>query len=101
MSLLVVGMGEALWDMLPEGRKLGGAPANFAYHVSQVPLAEVRGLDYRCQSADILRHTLGAGVHEESAGGRGGRHDAQHRSVAQFAADSLGLVPYLEEPYGT
>lgn len=28
-------MGEALWDMLPEGRKIGGAPANFAYHVSQ------------------------------------------------------------------
>lgn len=29
-------MGEALWDMLPEGKKLGGAPANFAYHVSQL-----------------------------------------------------------------
>lgn len=28
-------MGEALWDVLPEGRKIGGAPANFAYHVSQ------------------------------------------------------------------
>lgn len=35
---LVVGMGEALWDCLPEGRKLGGAPANFAYHVSQFGL---------------------------------------------------------------
>ena len=45
MSLLVVGMGEALWDMLPEGRKLGGAPANFAYHVSQF------GLDTRVVSA--------------------------------------------------
>ena len=32
---LIVGFGEALWDMLPEGRKIGGAPANFAYHVSQ------------------------------------------------------------------
>lgn len=32
---LIVGMGEALWDLLPEGRKIGGAPANFAYHVSQ------------------------------------------------------------------
>ena len=45
MSLLVVGMGEALWDMLTEGRKLGGAPANFAYHVSQF------GLDSRVVSA--------------------------------------------------
>lgn len=32
---IVVGIGEVLWDILPEGRKLGGAPANFAYHVSQ------------------------------------------------------------------
>lgn len=35
MNNIVVGMGEALWDCLPEGRKLGGAPANFAYHVNQ------------------------------------------------------------------
>lgn len=34
----VVGIGEALWDVLPEGKKLGGAPANFAYHVSQYGL---------------------------------------------------------------
>lgn len=34
----VVGIGEALFDCLPDGRKLGGAPANFAYHVSQFGL---------------------------------------------------------------
>lgn len=34
----IVGMGEALWDVLPEGKKIGGAPANFAYHVSQFGL---------------------------------------------------------------
>lgn len=38
MSKYVVGLGEALFDCLPEGRKLGGAPANFAYHVSQFGL---------------------------------------------------------------
>lgn len=38
MDGIVVGMGEALWDVLPEGRKIGGAPANFAYHVSQFGL---------------------------------------------------------------
>lgn len=27
---IVVGLGELLWDMLPEGPRLGGAPANFA-----------------------------------------------------------------------
>jgi fructokinase len=38
-------MGEALWDVLPEGKKIGGAPANFAYHVSQF------GFDSRVVSA--------------------------------------------------
>jgi len=28
----VIGVGELLWDLLPTGRQLGGAPANFAYH---------------------------------------------------------------------
>jgi fructokinase len=37
----IVGIGEALWDMLPEGRKIGGAPANFTYHVSQFGLDAV------------------------------------------------------------
>lgn len=37
-SNYVVGLGEALWDVLPEGKKIGGAPANFAYHVSQFGL---------------------------------------------------------------
>lgn len=34
-NTIVVGMGEALWDVLPDGKKIGGAPANFAFHVSQ------------------------------------------------------------------
>jgi fructokinase len=28
---IIVGLGEALWDMLPTGKHLGGAPLNFAY----------------------------------------------------------------------
>lgn len=32
----IVGLGEILWDLLPSGKKLGGAPANFAYHVTQM-----------------------------------------------------------------
>ena len=35
MNRMIVGLGEALWDCLPEGRKLGGAPANFAFHAAQ------------------------------------------------------------------
>jgi fructokinase len=32
MSFKLVGIGEVLWDLLPSGPKLGGAPANFGYH---------------------------------------------------------------------
>lgn len=33
---IVVGLGEILWDIFPERKILGGAPANFAYHASQL-----------------------------------------------------------------
>ncbi len=51
----VVGIGEALWDCLPEGRKFGGAPTNFAYHCGQF------GLDAWAASAvgdDALGHEI-------------------------------------------
>lgn len=57
MKKYVIGIGEALWDCLPEGRKIGGAPANFAYHVSQF------GLQSKAVSAigdDDLGHELEA-----------------------------------------
>jgi fructokinase len=34
MKKTVVGLGEVLWDILPEAAHLGGAPANFAYMAS-------------------------------------------------------------------
>ena len=52
MNDIVVGMGEALWDVLPEGRKIGGAPANFAFHAGQA------GMDARVVSA-VGRDALG------------------------------------------
>jgi len=36
MKQYVVGIGEALWDVLPTEKKLGGAPANFAYHAGRM-----------------------------------------------------------------
>ena len=32
---LAVGLGEVLWDVFPDGKRLGGAPANFAWHAAQ------------------------------------------------------------------
>jgi fructokinase len=37
----VVGIGEILWDLLPDGRQLGGAPANFAFHARALGAASV------------------------------------------------------------
>lgn len=32
---IVAGIGELLWDLLPSGKQLGGAPCNFAFHAMQ------------------------------------------------------------------
>jgi len=32
---IVAGVGELLWDLLPDGKQLGGAPCNFAFHAKQ------------------------------------------------------------------
>lgn len=39
MKKRIIGIGEVLWDMLPGGAQLGGAPANFAYHAQALGAA--------------------------------------------------------------
>jgi fructokinase len=39
MTGAVLGLGEILWDVLPSGAQLGGAPTNFALHVAGLGLA--------------------------------------------------------------
>src|SRR5882757_10857759 len=76
---VVVGLGEILWDLLPSGKQLGGAPANFAY------MANVLG------DRGIVASRVGA--------------DALGRAARQ-AMDALGITTgYIEEdafrPTGT
>jgi fructokinase len=56
---ITVGLGEVLWDLLPEGKQLGGAPANFAYISNLLGesgiVASGVGADAR---GDELRNTL-------------------------------------------
>lgn len=33
---LIIGIGEIVWDCLPSGKKLGGAPINFAYYAGRL-----------------------------------------------------------------
>jgi len=52
---LLIGLGELLWDVLPGGEQLGGAPANFSYHAAALgavglPVSTV-GMDERGERA--------------------------------------------------
>ena len=78
MKNIVVGLGEILWDVFPERKVLGGAPANFAYHVSQfgfngyavsaigedllgkeiLSSLEKKGLNYLIESTDFPTGTV-------------------------------------------
>jgi len=63
----VVGLGEILWDLLPSGRQLGGAPANFAYcaHLlgDRAVVASRIGDDER--GAEIRESLLAAGITDQ------------------------------------
>jgi fructokinase len=50
-SFTLVGSGEILWDMLPTGKQLGGAPANFAYHCQALG---AKGVVVSCVGDDEL-----------------------------------------------
>ncbi|MFO7864513.1 MAG: PfkB family carbohydrate kinase [Salinivirgaceae bacterium] len=32
----IIGIGEVLWDIFPQGKQLGGAPCNFVYHANKL-----------------------------------------------------------------
>lgn len=86
----VVGIGEALWDMLPEGRKIGGAPANFAYHMSQF------GFEATAVSA-VGRDPLGDGIVAEFDA-RGLHHDLARveypTGTVEVSLDAQGIPCY-------
>ena len=77
MKKYVVGLGEALWDVLPTEKKLGGAPANFAYHAGRL------GFDAIAISA-IGRDALGDEILEKL-----GQKQLEH------------LMPRVDYPTGT
>lgn len=90
MKDLVIGMGEALWDVLPEGKKLGGAPANFAYHVSQFGLP---GMAISAIGADALGKEL-----RDSLNSKGLAHKLDEVPYAtgtvQVELDEAGIPQY-------
>ena len=90
MKPLIVGLGEILWDCLPEGKKLGGAPANFAFH------AALLGAETVAISA-IGNDALGDEILQELEG-KGLRfvlpRVEQETGTVQVTLDSEGIPSY-------
>lgn len=61
---VAVGIGEVLWDMLPGGKKVGGAPTNFAFHVSQfgIPSVAVSAIGEDRSGVELAESLASAGV---------------------------------------
>ena len=109
MKDYIVGLGEILFDCLPDGKKLGGAPANFAYHVSNFGLEgiavsaigkdedglrikkelEPRGLKYHLEEVDYPTGTV-----QVSLSGNG---IPQYEICLGVAYDNIPWTPEIEE----
>lgn len=95
---VIVGLGEILWDVFPDGPRFGGAPANFACHVAglgaRAEMVSALGTDsFGDQAVAILRErnvgTSGVQRHENRPTGTVDvtLDDAGHASY-EFAADT-------------
>lgn len=86
----VAGLGEILWDLLPEGKQLGGAPANFAWHAQDAgAISEVVS---RVGADELGREIL----HRLTGWGLGRAHvsvDAEHPTGTVGVTLGAGGVP--------
>lgn len=109
MADYIVGLGEILFDCLPDGKKLGGAPANFAYYMSNFGLEgiavsavgrdadgrrireelEARGLKFHLEEVDYPTGTV-----QVSLSGNG---IPQYDICLGVAYDNIPWTPEIEE----
>lgn len=54
----IAGIGKILWDMLPDGKQLGGAPANFAYHAKALGLENIDSYIFSAVGNDPLGNEI-------------------------------------------
>lgn len=90
MKDMIVGMGEALWDVLPDGKKIGGAPANFAYHVSQfgLPSCVVSAIGNDDLGKEIINNFDHKGLTQQIA------QVSQPTGTVQVTLDGNGIPHY-------
>ncbi len=90
---VIVGVGEILWDLLPAGKALGGAPANFAYHAHALGSAAsvVSAVGQDRAGDEILQRLSSMGIHREFVA-EDSRHPTGSVSVQ---IDSRGIPNYI------
>ncbi len=97
MNNIVIGMGEALWDIFPNGKKVGGAPANFAYNAAQF------GGDSRVVSAvgnDKLGDELIANFTEKKIGNTYCKNTLLHRRRSCRIIPRQNTALYYQGKFG-
>lgn len=60
----LAGIGEVLWDLLPTGKQLGGAPANFSFHCKQLKKNQVNAFLISCIGSDEAGQEIKQAVNE-------------------------------------
>lgn len=87
---IVIGMGEVLWDVLPAGKKIGGAPANFAYHITQfgLPGCVVSAVGHDALGREIIDNFSAKGFGFELA------EVPYPTGTVQVELDGLGIPHY-------
>jgi len=88
----VVGLGEILWDMLPGGKQLGGAPANFAYHAEALG---AQAFAASCVGSDGLGAEIRRRLHNLGMSDRYVAADSAHPTgTVDVALDSQGVPTF-------
>jgi fructokinase len=91
-AFTVVGIGEILWDLLPEGKQLGGAPANFAYHAH---CFGARGEIVSAIGDDVLGREIRNKVKDMNLGINNIELDAKHPTgTVSVKLDNQGTPDY-------
>jgi fructokinase len=64
---IIIGLGEILWDLLPQGKQLGGAPANFAYHAQALGARSyvISAVGNDPLGKEILEHLNGVDLNQD------------------------------------
>lgn len=89
----VVGIGEILWDCLPGGKQLGGAPANFVYHAAALGAA---GGVVSCVGNDALGREISARLDAWKLDRRGLAVDgSQATGAVDVQLDAAGKPRYI------